>query len=203
MGKVQFNLPAEVVGYWGKLPKSVQNKVIKCLGLFSKNPRHPSLNVEPLSGKSKGYKSMRIDQAYRLIFSEASEMQIRLVFVGKHDDAYRYAERTIAPTTGGLPKVRAGADYSFLLPVPPSPEQTTRPKPEKGVSFKRLSTLMMPRTKKYHPLREFLSTQPETKASLSLSFAGIEQIINDRLPASARKYPAWWSNDSTHSQAWS
>ncbi len=119
-------------------------------------------------------------------------MQTQLVFVGKHDDAYRYAERT------GVPK-----DLTFLLLAPPSPEGTARPEPEKGVSLKGLSKLMMSRTRKYGPLREFLSAQPETEASLSLSFAEIEEIINDKLPPSAHKYSAWWSDDSTHSQAWS
>jgi len=196
MGKLQLVLPSEVVFNLAKLPKPIQNKVIKTLNLYCRNSRHPSLNVEPLSGMAKGYSSMRIDKAYRLIFSETSEMQIQLDFVGKHDDAYRYAIRT------RIPKMRAGAGPVFLRPPPRLVAR--RPKVRaRGVSFERLSTLMISGTKKYHPLREFLSTQPETRASLSLSFAEIEQIIHNRLPASARKYSAWWSNDSTHSQAWS
>lgn len=36
------------------------------------------------------------------------------------------------------------------------------------------------------------------------SFADIEAIIGDHLPASAWDYQAWWANDATHSQgaAW-
>ena len=57
---------------------------------------------------------------------------------------------------------------------------------------------------KYDPLREYLAAaaQPLVK----LSFGEIEQVLGDSLPASARKYPAWWANEESgthsHARAW-
>ena len=57
---------------------------------------------------------------------------------------------------------------------------------------------------KYDPLQQHLAESNESK--VTLSFAAIERIIGEALPASARRYPAWWANeeDGTHShaQAW-
>ena len=36
---------------------------------------------------------------------------------------------------------------------------------------------------------------------LNLSFRQIERIIGAKLPASARKYQAWWANDPSHVEA--
>jgi hypothetical protein len=54
---------------------------------------------------------------------------------------------------------------------------------------------------KYDPLRDYLTRCGE--ASLWLSFAEIERLIGDSLPASARRHPAWWGNEQgrTHIQA--
>jgi len=37
--------------------------------------------------------------------------------------------------------------------------------------------------------------------SLSLSFSEIKSINGNHLPASAYKYPAWWANTKSHSEA--
>ncbi|MGN7437583.1 MAG: DUF7662 domain-containing protein [Alcanivorax sp.] len=48
---------------------------------------------------------------------------------------------------------------------------------------------------KYAPLQNFLShLKDETK---KISFAEIEKILEFSLPASARKYPAWWANQDS------
>jgi len=54
---------------------------------------------------------------------------------------------------------------------------------------------------KYDPLFNHLSRCTEPR--LRLSFAEIERIIGDSLPASARRHPAWWANerDGTHLHA--
>ncbi len=56
---------------------------------------------------------------------------------------------------------------------------------------------------KYEPLAEFLSRQPSDE--VSMSFAQIERIIGERLPASAHQHRAWWSNNPNNSvmtKAW-
>ena len=56
---------------------------------------------------------------------------------------------------------------------------------------------------KYSPLRDYLEKDGE--ALIPMSFARIEAIIGDRLPPSARKHRAWWSNNPANSvvtRAW-
>ena len=49
-------------------------------------------------------------------------------------------------------------------------------------------------TGKYTPLEQYLTALPSDKRDVTLSFAQIERILNDRLPPSAHKYQAWWAN---------
>lgn len=49
----------------------------------------------------------------------------------------------------------------------------------------------------YDPLLLYLLGLEENE--IELSFREIEAILQRPLPASARKYPAWWSNDPSHS----
>ena len=50
-------------------------------------------------------------------------------------------------------------------------------------------------TGKYAPLEHYLRELPETQKEVTLSFEQIERILNDKLPASAYKYQAWWANE--------
>ncbi len=56
---------------------------------------------------------------------------------------------------------------------------------------------------KYAPLANYLKEQGDGGlTSVSLSFDEIASILGiDSLPASARDYPQWWSNNGTHTQA--
>lgn len=58
---------------------------------------------------------------------------------------------------------------------------------------------------RYGALADWLQNQPGRIDQVQLTFNQIEEIINADLPLSARKYRAWWANDSvghSHSQAW-
>ena len=48
-------------------------------------------------------------------------------------------------------------------------------------------------SKKYSRLGDFLKAQ--TFEAVPITFSAIEAIIGDRLPPSARKHRAWWSNN--------
>lgn len=52
---------------------------------------------------------------------------------------------------------------------------------------------------KYDKLGRYLSNLKDNK--VILSFERIEEILGFKLPESARKYPPWWANDKSHSQA--
>jgi hypothetical protein len=56
---------------------------------------------------------------------------------------------------------------------------------------------------KYEPLKNYLSDCSSTEAVLD--FDDIERIIGAKLPQSARKHPAWWSNNGqghVNARAW-
>lgn len=56
---------------------------------------------------------------------------------------------------------------------------------------------------KYEPLESFLSSFVGSR--WRATFAEVEQILGFKLPASAYKHAAWWSNDATghsHARAW-
>ena len=53
---------------------------------------------------------------------------------------------------------------------------------------------------KYIPLEQHLKTLPNETMDVTMSFEQIERIINDKLPASAYKYQAWWSYEKTPHQ---
>ena len=48
---------------------------------------------------------------------------------------------------------------------------------------------------KYSPLSRWLRGIKDSSARLT--FAQIETILGDSLPASARKYSVWWANEKT------
>lgn len=48
---------------------------------------------------------------------------------------------------------------------------------------------------KYSPLAKYLSEIPSSMNEILLHFSKIEEIIGDKLPPSARKHTAWWSNE--------
>jgi hypothetical protein len=66
--------------------KGLKTSLWKCLSLLCKNHLHPSLNTEKLDGIF----SSRINIDYRLIHEPIRDV-FRLLFAGKHDEAYRFA----------------------------------------------------------------------------------------------------------------
>lgn len=57
---------------------------------------------------------------------------------------------------------------------------------------------------KYDPLHRHLTASSE--ARLRMTFADIERVLGNTLPASARKHPAWWANERatthSHNRSW-
>lgn len=62
-------------------------------------------------------------------------------------------------------------------------------------------------TGKYAPLEDYLRSLPADQNEITLAFAEIERILNDRLPASAYGYEAWWANEKegnhVNARSWS
>ncbi len=77
-----------------KLPKNVKSKVVDTQSKLNKNTASKGLNLESIQGDSSGRKkSIRVNDDYRIILECLDNNTAILGFVGKHDDAYRWAER--------------------------------------------------------------------------------------------------------------
>ena len=63
----------------------------------------------------------------------------------------------------------------------------------------------VPGAGRYAALAEHLFSLSESRSRITLTFSEIERMIDGTLPASAREYRAWWSNDSSrqpHADHW-
>jgi Txe/YoeB family toxin of Txe-Axe toxin-antitoxin module len=49
-----------------------------------KNPQHPSLNLEILEPRSKGFHSFRLDRKYRVIFIFDCNQEIEILAITNH-----------------------------------------------------------------------------------------------------------------------
>lgn len=64
------------------------NKTIKAISTFARNPQHPGLNLEKLSGTKVW--TIRIDKASRIFFSWIDEKTALFIDIGKHDKYRKY-----------------------------------------------------------------------------------------------------------------
>lgn len=177
-----------------ELPKEVSRKVFKALHLFVRDRTHPGLHVEKLAGAKDAW-SLRVDQDYRVIFSERDGTPV-LLFVGKHDTAYRKAGvyANMSRTTPALHQGR-WAEAPLMEGVLEAISGTSQSPP---VEFEEIQTLI--RTRKYTGIARHLIRNESD--STTLSFADVERLIGASLPDSARRHRAWWGNDrKSHSQA--
>jgi superfamily I DNA/RNA helicase len=111
-----------------KLPQSTQSKVLKWALLFQSDPTARSINYETIhAARDKHLRSVRIDKEWRgIVFKPDHGDVYVLMFVDRHDDAYRWAEsRRVAvnPITGAL-QVFAVESLVESPPEPPRPESS-------------------------------------------------------------------------------
>ncbi len=82
---------ADYSAYRASLPKEIKAKVLDTEKEMLKNPESPGLHIEPLA--NDGLYSARVDLNYRIIFAAPDgSSQIFMLFVGKHEDAYYFAD---------------------------------------------------------------------------------------------------------------
>ena len=89
-----FILHDEFVDAAEKLDRKDKAAVFKTLRLLKTNDQHPSLNVEPVKGSKEKVWSCRVTLNVRLIFSRIGDL-LEILYVGRHDDAYRFGEKAI------------------------------------------------------------------------------------------------------------
>ena len=94
MNKPVVALGRDLMGSLFDLPKKAQRHATTFLTKFQTNPRSSGINLERIANAAdeKLY-SARIDQRYRAIiaFQKSSNVYV-LLYVGDHDDAYKWAE---------------------------------------------------------------------------------------------------------------
>lgn len=173
-----------------RLPKDIGKKIWKCLHRLSSSPRVPGLNLERLRGKAERLWSIRVDEKHRAIL-QRDENVTTLLFVGPHEDAYRFAERAPmrAQAGMGVPSMYTEAEFSVVQ----------APLSESG----RTPASSESRTAKYVPLARYLLNAVPTSNTVSMTFPEIEERLGVNLPASARRHRPWWANDTSggHVQA--
>ena len=77
-----------------RLPKDIKAKLPKAFTLLTSNPRHPSLQMKKIEGAVRpNVYECRLDQSWRIILQEQTDMAYDLVYVGGHDEAIQYGAR--------------------------------------------------------------------------------------------------------------
>lgn len=105
--KTRIGFSDAFFGALTNLPSNIQAKVNNLILKFQTNSKSPGLNYEKLTGtKDKNMRSIRVDQAYRIILLAPEKGDVYLfLWVDHHDDAYDWAARhqcKINANTGSL-----------------------------------------------------------------------------------------------------
>jgi superfamily I DNA/RNA helicase/mRNA-degrading endonuclease RelE of RelBE toxin-antitoxin system len=103
--KVAFS--DEFFGALTKLAPNIQAKVTQLVLKFQNNPKATGLNFEKINAvKDKSLRSIRVDQAYRVVMAAPEKGNVYLfLWVDSHDKAYDWASRhqcKINPSTGSI-----------------------------------------------------------------------------------------------------
>jgi mRNA-degrading endonuclease RelE of RelBE toxin-antitoxin system len=177
------------------LPKEISRKVFKALKNLVNDPRGTGLHVERLNGQASDLWSIRVDDDYRIILQFSESRPPTALFVGKHDLAYRFANRAARPEP--IPDVAFNRErateetsYSHFLTSLQTLKSTSVP-PTALVEIDDLASLV--NTRKYLPIARVLLQ--ESQSTIRFSFDALEMIIGDKLPPSARTYRPWWANE--------
>ena len=105
MEQVRVGFSDAFFGALTKLAPNIQAKVNQMVLKFQNDPKSPGLNYEKLNAsKDPNMRSLRVDQAYRVIVSAPESGNVYLfLWVDHHDKAYDWAAKhkcTVNPNTG-------------------------------------------------------------------------------------------------------
>ena len=114
-----------------KLPAKVHSKVMKWAIQFQADPTSPGINYETIhAARDANLRSVRLDGDWRgIVFKPSSGDVYVLLYVGHHDDAYRWAENrklSINPVTGAMQLVTL-EQVQEVAPAPPALAAAAQP----------------------------------------------------------------------------
>jgi mRNA-degrading endonuclease RelE of RelBE toxin-antitoxin system len=183
-----------------ELPREMSAPVLRALRNFVNNPLHPGLHLERLSGKASNFWSIRVNDAYRIILQRPESAITIAVYVAKHDEAIRFAERGASAEPILALTEEPQIVHVSSLPLPKSAKPHVAKEKDKAVRIDLQDLESLIKTRKYLPLARALLL--ERGPSAAFTFTQIEYTIGDSLPPAARRWRAWWANDrQRHVQA--
>lgn len=93
--KIRVAISADVFTNFAGIQRNQQNKVINFINKFRNNPKSPGINYEKIIGAyDQNLRSVRIDENYRGIILKPKDNNVYLLlWIDKHDDAYKWAMR--------------------------------------------------------------------------------------------------------------
>lgn len=93
--KVRVAISADVFTNFAGIQRHQQNKVINFINKFRNNPKSSGINYEKIIGAyDQNLRSVRIDENYRGIILKPKDNNVYLLlWIDKHDDAYKWAMR--------------------------------------------------------------------------------------------------------------
>lgn len=124
---ISVSISMDFLKAYARIPASQQRRVREFAQLFQANPTSPGIHYEPIRGAADpNLKSARIDKDYRAIIAspETGNVYI-LLWVDKHEDAYRWAERKrllVNPHTGSLQLMQVEDAPTQATPRAAAPE---------------------------------------------------------------------------------
>lgn len=105
--KPKVGLSQDFLMQLSKLPSGVHSKIMKWAVQFQADPTSSGINYESIkAARDPNLKSVRLDRDWRgIVFKPKNGDLYVLLYVDRHDDAYRWAENrklTINPVTGAM-----------------------------------------------------------------------------------------------------
>jgi hypothetical protein len=185
------------------LPAQVQSKVLKWALQFQSNPTAPGINYETIhAARDKNLRSVRLDRDWRgIVFKPQTGDVYVLMYVDKHDDAYRWAESrrvSVNPATGAMqvfsvetvavaedPAGSAGEPGVHQSPAP-SPRALFAALTDEELLSVGIPEDLLPRVRAVQTETELDALEPalpvEAYEALFLIAAGdsVEQVLEDR-----------------------
>jgi hypothetical protein len=157
---------------------------------FQQETGHPHVERQALDRLLSRVRETRNDLAhFRSDIDEQKREDLRFCrdWLNRQEEAVLAAFPRSAPTPPPAAAVVEAAPPASTPAIVNGPSGQIAP----------LDEASRPEDSRYSALASWLQQRLPTVEQTAVTFAVIERIINDTLPASAREHRSWWANDST------
>lgn len=178
-----------------QLPKAIRTKVVKAQSQFFHAPFAAGLHQEKIQGLDTDIYSCRLDQDYRIIYKQPEGHNVVFfLYVGKHDDAYAWAETHCCDLNGFTGGIQIG---SAVMPVMTTGAGSAKPAPRLAkLTDEQMGKLEIP-TEYWEQLRTKVFLEKHLLGYKSLlnevTYAVLEQIVGGMSVSDAMQLFAEWN----------